>query len=214
MNRANDSQLEGFAQFYSANTWNSRNSTSCAFAYYKEFLVTQKPNLPDEDFHYVTDPSENLYPDLGARCSNGTSLPPGDGGPNSYYSILPPMFVDCLGLPGATDPRQFVDYRVQAGCWPAGQPSDYSTEFDWMKFYINLNRNPGATAAVAITQLFNLYASLCNNTTVCGGSTANTRPGWDELITAVTAPASTFSAEQQAAFAQLGSTYGVDRNTP
>jgi hypothetical protein len=106
--RANDAQLEGFAQFYAASVWNSPASSRCAFAYYKEFLVQERPNLPDNAFNFVTEPFENRNPDLNSLCSKGQSLPPG-GGANSFYSILPPMFVDCAGTelgngPG-TDPR-------------------------------------------------------------------------------------------------------------
>ena len=97
------------------------------------------------------------------------------------------------------------DYRTQAGCWPVGLASDYTNEFDWMKFYMNLTRNPQAIAAVTMTQLLNLYASLCNSTNPCSSDA----PAWDTVRAQAVA---TYTGDQATAFANFGIKYGVDRN--
>jgi hypothetical protein len=216
--RASDSQLEGFAQFYAANTWNSPQRTACTFEYYKEFLVSQQPNLPAGDFNFVQVPPENANPDdLTAMCARGAALPPGTAGdPNSFFSILPPMAIDCFGNPAAVDPRAFVNYRSQAGCWTTPSAADFTTEFDWLKFYMNLNRSP-APATIGMTALLQIYGSICNVTTPCGPTNGpngtelppEATPAWTDLQAAATTQ---LTSDQAKAFQNAGKTFGVDNN--
>jgi hypothetical protein len=221
--RWNDAQVEGFAHFYSANIWNSKSptDTTCTFEYYKEFLVTNQPtDVPAGGFTNIQAPPENLSPPLAAACDGlDSGLTPGDGGPNTFFSILPPLKVDCFGNPGSTDPRSFVNYREQAPCWPANTATDLSTEFDWLKFYTNVNRNPTTPSAqVGISALLSLYTNLCNTQVsgiACGAGTTDAplpaQPTWDQVL----AQASTqFSVTQATAFKTFGATFGVDRNVP
>jgi len=219
LQRASDSQIEAFAHFYAASVWNSPANTGCSFAYYKEFLVKERPSLPDGDFRSVIAPPENTTANtlaFDSLCVNGTALPPGNGGASSYFSILPPMLVDCSGTEGTRDPRRFVNYRTQAGCWPATQPADYSTEFDWLKFYFNLSRSGDSSARVSMTDLLNLYKAVCpppapNTLAHCVGSDIPqlSTPGWDEMNAAAQVRT---SPHQATAFRAAGQRYGVNGN--
>lgn len=212
--RWNDAQEEGFAHFYSATIWNSRQSSTCTFEYYKEFLVANKPNLPAGDFTNIQSPPEQQNPPLASACNGlDAGLTPGDGGANTFYSILPPLFMDCLGNPNPPDPRSFRNYRLQASCWTTGA-ADVTTEFDWLKFYININRNPTNTATqTPISLLLSIYKNLCSNPVNCGGGTeqipSTAAPTWDELLAQAQMQ---LSPSQATAFQTDGKTFGVDRN--
>jgi hypothetical protein len=215
MQRWDDAQEEGFAHFYSATIWNSRQSPTCTFEYYKEFLVANKPNLPAGDFTNIQTPPEQQNPPLASACDGlDAGLTPGNGGPSTFYSIAPPLFIDCLGNPSPPDPRSFVNYRLQAPCWTTGA-TDLTSEFDWLKFYTNINRNATNTPAqIPISQILGVYANVCKAPGVtCGEGTSSTptpgQPTWDQLANQARAQ---LGAAQDTAFQQFGKQFGVDRN--
>jgi hypothetical protein len=225
LQRWSDSQEEGFAHFYSANVWNSKvlsngsQNASCTFEYYKEFLVTNQPNLPSGDFINIQTPGENPAPALESPCDTlDSGIVLGNGGPGTFFSIKPPMFVDCLGNPTPPDPRSFVNYRLQAACWPASpDTTDLTTEFDWLKFYTNINRNPMNTSVtIPITQILSLYNTLCGGKPPPNNCNEGTQlaptagtPNWDTLLMQAQ---TTLSSARAALFAAAGKTFGVNRN--
>jgi len=43
LERSQDAQIEGWAQFYASKTWNRQDESTCTFQYYKEFLDVSCP---------------------------------------------------------------------------------------------------------------------------------------------------------------------------
>jgi hypothetical protein len=219
--RWNDAQEEGFAHFYSASIWNSHNSLgsgSCVFEYYKEFLVSDNPNLPPGEAVNIQEPQENPAPPLASPCDTvDGGVMPGDGGPGTFYSILPPLKVNCYGDTASSDPRSFVNYRQQAQCWTSG-PADEATEFDWLKFYMTINHDPQNPAVTfPISQILGIYTNACStlspNTVTCASAPPPTSVGqlnWD-LVQNLVASGAQYSSDQKRLFQSQAKANGVDR---
>jgi hypothetical protein len=223
LQRWDDAQEEGFAHFFSANIWNSKFNpngtprTSCVFEYYKEFLVTNPPaNLPAGDFRAIQNPPEQSNPPLAGACYGlNSGVTPADGGPGSFFSILPPIKVDCLGVASSTDPTSMANYRLGAPCLLPHTASDLTTEFDWMKFFTNINRNPtNSSVTIGISEILSLYHSFCSNSanTCDEGDAAAPKKGSPTFDDVRGQAQANLSAAKASLFLTFGNTFGVDRN--
>lgn len=133
-------QVEGFAQFYAAKTWNRQNENDCTFVYYKEFLNPAGCPAGADCVPFPSNPADAAY-----TWQHGV-----------MQSILPPFPHDC---------RDSTEFRWRNTVCKGY--ADFGTELDWLRFYWNLNTVSSNRSTMP--DLFQIYRHAChpddNNTT-------------------------------------------------
>jgi hypothetical protein len=142
--RSQDAQIEGWAQFYASKTWNNPDESSCTFQYYKEFLDVSCP--PGATCTNKTG-GISIFPPLARTCKdvvkwrNRHCAVPDFGTEFDWMGFL--WNANTSSDQKATMSDLFAAYRQACGNAACGR----GNAVDWAKFSAGASATLGGTSA-------------------------------------------------------------------